>query len=139
MDEVVRHRERQVPTDGPRRRAGGVRGADERAYDRHGVAPGDVRHDHVPAGDELDQLAEERLCTVLVVMPLRQVPVDAHHPQGRDSQSLPLDAGEDLAHQPPPDRVRLADHQGSLVAHAALPRFRRDHAPTKSGRASATV
>jgi NADP-dependent 3-hydroxy acid dehydrogenase YdfG len=49
-----------------------------------------------------------------------------------------INTASQLAHKPAPHRVRLADHQGPLVAHDTLPRFG-DHAPTKSGRASATV
>src|SRR5205807_7227515 len=61
VHEVVRHRHREVAANGPRLGVGGVRRADRLAHCRDGALALDDERPRRPRGDELDELAEERL------------------------------------------------------------------------------
>ncbi len=61
VHEVVRHREREVAADRPRRRVDGVRGAHRRPDDRDRRLALEHERERRRRGDELDELAEERL------------------------------------------------------------------------------
>jgi hypothetical protein len=71
-------------------------------------------------GDELDQLAEERLLRVLGVVAAGEVLVDPQLPQGDDPQALALKPPQDLAGQPPLKGVGLDQDEGSrCLSHEA--------------------
>ena len=63
------------------------------------------------AGDEGDQLAEERLLGVLFVVPVGDRLVGLHRLQRRDPQALALEAGDHLAGQGALEGVRLYEDQ----------------------------
>ena len=63
---------------------------------------------HVGAGgDELDELAEERLLAVLGVVRLAELAVDRDELPGAEREAAALDPREDLAREPPLDSVGL--------------------------------
>ena len=76
VDEVVRHREREVAADRARRGVLRVRGAHRRADDRDRRLALDDERERRRRGDEGDQLAEERLLAMLGVVAARQGAVD---------------------------------------------------------------
>ena len=115
VDHVLADRDREVAAD----RAGGglerVGRADHLAggADR-GLALEDERDDRA-GGDELDELAEERLAVVLGVVLLGEVLGDRHVLGGDDRQALALEAGDDLTGEPARERVGLDQDQGSFM------------------------
>ena len=68
--------------------------------------------DERPAGDEDDELAEERLLGVLGVVGVRDLLVGGQQPQPGDPQALALEAREDLAGEPALEGVGLDQDQG---------------------------
>ena len=68
MDEVVRHRECEVAADRARLGVGRVRRADRRPQRGDRTLAFDDERERRARGDELDELAEERLGLVLVVV-----------------------------------------------------------------------
>ena len=102
VHEVVRHREREVAADRARRGVGRVRRAHRRADD--GDRPLALEHERQRRrrGDEVDELAEERLLGVLGVVLSGQLAVDLDEPRAaRTVEPARLEAADDLAGQPP--------------------------------------
>jgi hypothetical protein len=77
VDEVVRHQERQVAADRAGIGVGRIRGPDRPAARGDGALPFEDERERRARGDELDELAEERLLAVDVVVPLGEIAVDA--------------------------------------------------------------
>src|SRR5690349_12147398 len=114
VDHVLADGDREVPADRSRGGLHRVRRADHLARGGHGLlALEDQRHQR-PGGDELDELAEERLAVVLGVVALGEVLVHRHVLQRDDAQALALEAGDDLAGQPARERVRLDQDEGPV-------------------------
>src|SRR4051812_45635579 len=94
VDHVGLHLERVVAAD----RAGGgldrVGGADHLTRGPDRLVPLEDERDERPAGDELDQLAEEGALPVLRVVLLSQVAVDGHVLHRHDAQPLALEPGD---------------------------------------------
>src|SRR5436309_3041276 len=65
-------------------------------------------------GDELDQLAEERLLVVLGVVLLGERAVDRQQPAGAHAQPAGLEAAEDLSGETALDGVRLDQDECAL-------------------------
>src|SRR4051795_5201773 len=63
--EVVRHRERELAAEGAGIRVGGIRGADRLARGRDCPVALEDERQRRARGDEVDELAEERLLAVL--------------------------------------------------------------------------
>src|SRR5204862_7272682 len=72
------------------------------------------------AGDEVDELAEERPLLVLVVVDLREIARSRHVLESDDLQPLALEAGDDLAGQAARERVRLDQDEGLFHRRATL-------------------
>jgi hypothetical protein len=89
-----------------------VGGADHLPGGLHRLVALQHQGDQRAAGDELDQLAEERLLRVLGVVLLGLRALDGHVLEGGDLQALALEAGDDLARQVALERVRLDQDQG---------------------------
>jgi len=68
VHEVVRHRESEVASDRPGCGVGRIRRADRRPQRRDRPLPLDDEGQRRPRGDEVDQLAEERLLAMLRVV-----------------------------------------------------------------------
>src|ERR1700722_3670721 len=91
VDEVVRHRQREGATDGAGCGVGGIRRADRDA------ARGDrslaLEHERKSraGGDEVDELAEERLRAVLRVVRLTELTRCEHEPCRADLQAAALE------------------------------------------------
>src|SRR5512133_537306 len=114
VDHVLADLEREVPADRAGRRLERVGGPDDLPGGHDGlVALEDHRHER-PRGDELDQLAEERLALVLGVMTLGGVLGEDHVLEGHDAQPFALEAGDDLAGQAARERVRLDQDEGPV-------------------------
>ena len=113
---------RIVPGAASRRVRRPHQGADDRrgalTLDHHG-------HDRA-AGDERDQVLEERLAVVLAVVHLRDVDLERAQLERDDRQVLGFDAPDDLADELALDRIRLAENEGP-VSHGSgtLPARRR--------------
>ena len=73
VDEVVRHRHREVAADRARLGVGRVRRADRLAHRRDRAFALDDERPRRPRGDEVDELAEERLLPVLGVVRLAEL------------------------------------------------------------------
>ncbi len=114
VDHVLADLDREVAADRARRGLERVRRADHlaRRLDRV-VALEDDRHERA-GGDELDELAEERLALVLAVVLLRGRLVELHLLQRDEPQALALEAGDDLAGQVAGERVRLDQDEGPV-------------------------
>src|SRR5581483_6528723 len=72
-----------------------------------------------PGGDEVDELAEERLLLVLGVVRLSELAARGHEAGGAQLQPAPLEGREDLTGEVALDGVRLREDQGLLDGHAA--------------------
>ena len=68
-------------------------------------------------GDELDELAEERLLGVLGVVLLGQPAVDGEQPGGTHGEAAGLEAAEDLAGKAALDGIRLDQDESALDRH----------------------
>src|SRR5689334_3640995 len=97
VNEIGLDLEAVVAADRSRRRLDRVGGADHLAGRLHGLVTLEHHRHERAAGDELHQLAEERLVLVLGVMLLRLVARDGHVLERGDPQALALEAGDDLA------------------------------------------
>src|SRR3954451_11913235 len=114
VDHVLADLEGEVPADRARGSLERVGGPDDLPGGHDGlVALEDHRHQR-PGGDELDQLAEERLALVLGVVALGGVLREDHVLQGDDAQPLALEASDDLAGQAACERVRLDQDEGPV-------------------------
>src|SRR6478736_8042091 len=78
VNEVVRHREREVAADRAWLGVGRVRRADRLAHRRDRALPLDDERKCRRRRDELDELAEERLLRVLGVVLLGQLAIDVN-------------------------------------------------------------
>src|SRR5437016_6990113 len=76
VHEVVRHREREIAADRSGRGVRGIRRAHRRPDDRDRRLALEHEHQRRCRGDELDQLAEERLLLVLGVVLLGEFAID---------------------------------------------------------------
>src|SRR5215212_2422720 len=115
VDHVGLHLQRVVAAARPGRRLERVRGADHLAGGLDRLVSLEDERDQWSAGDELDQLAEERALPVLGVVLLGEVALDRHVLHGDDPQALALEPGDDLAGEAPPERVGL--HQDECSIH----------------------
>ena len=89
----------------------GIRRTDRRAQRRDCALSLDDEREGRRRGDEVDELAEERLLLVLCVVLLRQLPVDLDELPRAEREAAPLDAREDLAGEAPLHRVGLDQDQ----------------------------
>src|SRR5512146_3580607 len=119
VDEVVRHRERVVAADAAGRRLCGVRRADRRAAGRDRALAFEHECERRPGGDEVDELAEERLLLVLGVMGLAELATRDDKPGSPKLQAATLEARDDLADEVALDRVGLREDQRAFDCHAA--------------------
>src|SRR5436190_14849565 len=111
VDEVVRHRERQVAANRTRCRLGRIGRADRRAQRCDRSLSLDDERERRARGDELDELAEERLLPVFGVVRLAELAADVNQLSGPEREPAAFDAREDLAGEAPLDRVRLDQDQ----------------------------
>src|SRR4051794_4827170 len=117
VDEVVRHRAREVAANRARLRIGGVRRADRLAHRRdcafafHDERPGRARR------DELDELAEERLLAVLAVVLLAELAAHGQQLARAHGEAAVLDPLQDLAGEAPPDGIRLDQDECAFDGH----------------------
>src|SRR5215207_810706 len=111
VDHVGLHLQRVVAADRPWRGLERVRGADHlpRRLDRL-ISLEHERHQRA-AGDELDQVPEERALTVLGVVPLGELPFDRHVLHRDDPKALALKPGDDLAGEAPPEGIGLYENE----------------------------
>src|SRR3954470_309487 len=117
VHKVLGDERREVSADRSRRGARGVGRAHQAAEHRNGLLSLQLREDDGAGGDELDELAEERLLPVLAVVLLRGGAVDALHPEVHDPKAFRFDAAEDLPRQSASDGIRLRDQQRRLFGH----------------------
>src|SRR5439155_21588250 len=96
VDEVVRHRERELAAQRSRLRVGRVRRADRLAAGRDRALALEHERERRARRDELDELAEERLLLVLRVVGLAQLAARDEQPRRAQLQAAPLEAREDL-------------------------------------------
>jgi len=115
VDDVLRDDRRQIAADRAGWRVGGVRGTHQIPPQCDRVVSRDLGNDHRAAGDEVDELAIERLVAVLAVMLLGELPWDRFHPQVLDRQPGLLHPTEHLSDQMPTDAVRLDDQQRGFL------------------------
>src|SRR5947208_12185282 len=120
MHEVVGHRGGEVAADRPRGCVRRVRRADRRAQGRDRAVALDDESPGRPGGDELDELAEERLLAVLGVVLLAELTACGHELPLPDLEASRLDPPEDLAGEPALYRVWLEQQEASLDGHGQL-------------------
>ena len=95
----------------------GFGGADDLARGRDGVVALEHQRDERARGDEVDELAEERLALVLGVVLLGELLARRSAAlSASDRQALALEAGDDLAGQAARERVGL-DQDQSVAFH----------------------
>src|SRR5205823_11761007 len=80
-----------VASDGARSGGERIRRAHERSTRLDRALSRDLRDDDRAAGDEVDELSEERLLTMLAVVFLGGLARDGHHPHLLDPEALCLD------------------------------------------------
>src|SRR6476469_7445932 len=117
VHEVVRHRHREIAADRARVGVCRVRRADRLAHRRDRSF---AFHDERPGragGDEVDELAVERLFLVLRVVLPAELSARCDELAGAHVEAARLDAAEDLTCKTPPYRVRLDQDQGALGGH----------------------
>src|SRR3954468_8426795 len=107
MDHVLADLDREVAADGSGRRLQRVRGADHLAGGLDRLLALEHHRDQRSRGDELHEIAEERLALVLGVVALGGLLVELHVLERDDPEALALEAADDLPRQPPRERVRL--------------------------------
>src|SRR5439155_1859651 len=105
VHEVVGHRACQVAANRARLRVGRIRRADRLAQRRDRALALDDERQRRPGGDELHELAEERLLAVLGVVGFPQRAIDVDELAGAQHEAAAFDAREDLAGKPPLDCV----------------------------------
>ena len=98
---------------------GRVRGADRLARSRDRPLALEHERERRPRGDEVDELAEERLLAVLGVVRLAELARGDDEAGGAQPKPAPLEARDDLAGEAALDGVRLGEDQGALDGHAA--------------------
>src|SRR4029079_15421345 len=114
--------DREVAADRPGRRLDRVRRADDLARGGDGLVALEDHRDERAGGDELDELAEERLAVVLGVVALGEVLVHGHLLQRHEAQALAFEAGDDLAGQAARERVGLDQDEGPVHGVSVLPK-----------------
>src|SRR4051812_25626624 len=119
VHEVVRHGEREAAAQRARRGLGRVGRADRDATGRDRPFALEDERERRPGGDEVDELAEERLLLVLGVVRLADLARRRDQARGAQLQPAPLEGGEDLAGEVALDGVRLRENQSALDGHAA--------------------
>ena len=92
-----------------------VGGADHLARGLDRLLALEHHRDDRAGGDELDELAEERLAVVLGVVLLGEVLGHLHVAHGDDLQALALEAGDDLAGQAAGEGVGLDEDERSMA------------------------
>src|SRR6187401_425290 len=107
VHKIVRHRKREVAANRARRRVGGVGGTHGRPHGRDRALALEHERERRRRGDEIDELAEERLLPVLRVVLFGELAVDGEELGGAHLQPAPLEAAEDLAGERALDRVGL--------------------------------
>src|SRR3954467_15556885 len=123
VDEVLADLEGEVAADRTGRRLDRVGDAHQPADRLVGARALRDERDERAAGDEVDELAEERLAVVLGVVLLRGVAVERAQLERADRQPLALDPPDDLADEPAGDTVGLDQDQGSLVVRHGRPAY----------------
>src|SRR5215211_1106921 len=119
VDEVVRHREREIAADRARRGVRRVRRAHRRPDELDRFLPLDDQRERRAGGDEIDELTEERLLGVLRVVLLREGPIDGQQARGAELEPTPLEARDDLPGERAPHGIRLDEHECPLEAHSS--------------------
>ena len=114
MNEVVRHRQREIAADRPGGRIRGIRRAHCRSDDRDRRLTLEYERERRCRGDELDELAEERLLLVLGVVLLRELAINSQELCRAQLEPALLETLEDLAGELAPDSVRLDQNEGRL-------------------------
>jgi hypothetical protein len=117
VHEVVRHREREVATDRPGCCLGRVRRADRLPQRRNRTLALDDERKRRRGGDEVDQLAEERLLAMLGVVLFSERAVDAQQLRGEQREAAALDPAEDLPGERALHRVGLDQDQTTFDGH----------------------
>src|SRR4051812_8166135 len=92
VHEVVGHRQRELAAQRACLGVGGIRGADRLSARGDGTFALEHEREGRTGGDELDQLAEERLLPVLGVMGLADVAAHLHEPSRTQLQPAALEA-----------------------------------------------
>ena len=80
-------------------------------------SPRTAKREHGPRGDEVDEVGEERLATVLRVVIPRERLRDPEEARGSEVVAALLEARDDLAAEAAPDAVRLHEHERGLDRH----------------------
>src|SRR5581483_188562 len=119
VDEVVRHREREVAAQRPRLGVGRVRRADRLSRGRDRAFALEHERERRAGGDEVDELAEERLLAMLGVVRLAELARRANETRGAQHEPAALEPRDDLAGEAALDGVRLREDQRALDGHAA--------------------
>src|SRR5918992_4073323 len=114
VDEVRLDLQPEVAADRARGRLERVGGADHLARRGHGLVALEHERHQRAAGNEVDEVSEERLLAVLGVVLLGQLAIDAHVLHGDDREPLALEPADDLAGQAALERVRLHQDQGPV-------------------------
>ena len=125
VDEVVRHRGREIAADRARRRVGRVRRAHQSCARGDRILARGRRAQHGPGGDEVDELAEEGLARVLGVVLSRELRDDRQEPRAAQLEAAALEARHDLAGEAAPDGVGLDQDECGLDAPSAAESSRR--------------
>ena len=97
----------------------GIRRAHRRPDDRDRRLALEHERKRRRGGDELDELAEERLLAVLGVVLVRELAVDLDELRGAQGQAAALEARQDLAGERALDGVRLDQDECPLDGHGA--------------------
>src|SRR4051812_15799610 len=105
-----------IAPDRARRGLHGVGGAGEPAERLDRARPLDHHRDERPAGDEVDERAEERLLPVLVVVGLGDLALERAELQRDELQALALDARDHVTDEPTAHAVGL-DEDKSAFGH----------------------
>src|SRR4051812_23210631 len=104
VDEVVRHRAREIAANRARLRVGRIRRTDRLAHRRDRAFALDDERPRRARGDEFDELAEEGLLAVLSVVLFTEVAADRQQLPAADDEAAVLDPLQDLACEAPPHR-----------------------------------
>src|SRR5207248_670993 len=117
VDEIVRHREREVTAQGTWLRVRRVRRADRRSRGCDRAFALEHEGERWSRADEVDELAEERLLLVLGVVRLAELARRDEQARGAQRQAAPLEAREDLAGEAAFDRVGLREDERAFDGH----------------------
>src|SRR4051812_16246465 len=115
VDQVLGQLDGEVATDRAGRGVTGVCRAHQRAHDLPRIGAFDDHRDERAAGDERDEVAEERLAVVLRVVLLRRRLVEPAQFERDQRQAFALQAQDDFADEAAFDGVGLAQHERAVV------------------------